>query len=241
MVSNWTPGQRDSSDRTTSGTIRWRRTGLLAQLAVIVTELVEGDHVLDQALESLRLGRDVDEDLVPGGGVEGGIRAGERLGAAVDRGERRPQLVRQHADEGLAHALPLPGRRDVAQDDDGLRPRGAVVSRHVDGIRRHLDPASGRVAGLEGDGPGVPAERRREVLRVVELSEDLRVGALVHVREEVLARRVGKRDPAVGGAHDDAVAHGPDDGIELGGAGVLRLGEHPQPDRRCRPGRPGRA
>ena len=65
---------------------------------------------------------------------------------------------------------------------------------------------------------------------VVELVEDIRVGALVGVGEETLGRGIGQADPAVGPAHDDGLAHRADDGVQLGGAGVLGLGEPLEPD-----------
>ena len=56
-------------------------------------------------------------------------------------------------------------------------------------------------------------------------SEDLGVGRLLDVREESLAGRVGQGDRAVGRADDDGLAHRPDDRVQLGGTGVLGLGQ----------------
>ena len=63
-----------------------------------------GEHqqVLDQPVESFGLGRDVGDELARDRGIELLPAPEQDLAAAVDRGDRRSQLVRQDADERVA-------------------------------------------------------------------------------------------------------------------------------------------
>ena len=74
-------------------------------------------------------------------------------------------------------------------------------------------------------GPPMAPSRRGVAVRVLELREDLDVGLLLDVREDALRGRVGQADPPVVAAHEDPVAHRPDHRVQLGGLGVLRLGQ----------------
>ena len=51
------------------------------------------------------------------------------------------------------------------------------------------------------------------------------IGLAGDVGHELLGGGIGKHRPAVSAAHDDGLAHRPDDRIQLGGASVLGLGE----------------
>ena len=75
---------------------------------------------------------------------------------------------------------------------------------------------------------------------VLELGQDLGVRRLIDVGEDVLGRRVGQDDPAVAVADDDALAHRPDDRVELGGSGVLRAAPAGAAPARSRSARAGR-
>ena len=83
-------------------------------------------------------------------------------------------------------------------------------------------------AGAQLDRAADRAERGRLAVRILELGEDVGVGLLVDVGEDVLGGRVGQADPPVAGADEDAVAHRPDHGVQLGGLGMLGLGEAPE-------------
>ena len=74
-------------------------------------------------------------------------------------------------------------------------------------------------------GPPIVPSAGAVAVGVLDLGEDVGVGLLLDVREEVLGRGVREIDPAVGAADEDAVADRPDDGVQLRRSGVLRLGE----------------
>ena len=65
---------------------------LLAELEALV-ESREHEQVLDQPVEAVGLAGDVGQDLAGHRGIEGLARLREHRGAAVDRGDGRPQLV----------------------------------------------------------------------------------------------------------------------------------------------------
>ncbi|MEJ7697251.1 MAG: hypothetical protein WKF78_11690 [Candidatus Limnocylindrales bacterium] len=92
----------------------------MAEVAPVLAEPIQCDHVLDQALEPLGLGGDVEEDRATGRLVDGGTISGEDLGAAVDGRHGRAQLVGQDPDERLAQGFSLASLGDVAQDHDRL-------------------------------------------------------------------------------------------------------------------------
>ena len=99
--------------------------GLTPEVRIRLAEPVQRDDVLDEALEPLRFLRDVVEDLAARRLVERCPRA-QRPRATVDRRDRRPELVREDPDEGLADRLALPLLGDVAKDQDRLATRVAV-------------------------------------------------------------------------------------------------------------------
>ena len=104
-------------------------------------------------------------------------------------------------------------------------PRVGETDLEIDRVGRDLEPAFGVGAGRQLDRAARRAEVRRELVRIVELAEDVREGPRLDAGEELLAGRVGEGDGPVRLAHDDAFAHRPDDRIQLGRAGVFRLGQ----------------
>ncbi len=172
-------------------------------------------------MEPLRFDDDVVEDLLARhvGQLAG---PGQDLRPRIDGRDRGAQLVGQDPDEGVADGLLLALLGDVAQEHDRLvLVTGHAIATGGDGPGADLDPALVVGADPQLDRPAAPAERRREPVGVVELGEDLRVGRLVDVGEDILGGRVGEDDPAGPIADDDAVAHRPDHRIELGRPGVL--------------------
>ena len=93
-----------------------------ADLALVLAEAGHRDDVLDEAMEPLRLDDDVGEDLLARLRRQLVVLPGEDLGAGEDRRHRRPQLVRQDADERVPDRLALAVRGDVAEHDDRLDP-----------------------------------------------------------------------------------------------------------------------
>ena len=61
----------------------------------------QDEQILDHPLETLGLGGQTGQQLVAGNRVELHRPLGQDLGAAVDRGDRRPQLMGQDADEAV--------------------------------------------------------------------------------------------------------------------------------------------
>ena len=98
----------------------------------------EDEQVLDEAVESLGLGRDVGDELARDGRIELLAAPQQHLAAAVDRGDGRPQLVRQDADERVAQVVVLEPVGDVGQDRDRrlLTLRLERADREVDRERR---------------------------------------------------------------------------------------------------------
>ena len=80
-------------------------------------------------------------------GIERLARLREHRGAAVDRGDRRAQLVRQEAEERLAQRLALPERRDVAADDRRSTARRPPRPARPGRRSPRSTPSSGRRAG----------------------------------------------------------------------------------------------
>ncbi len=202
---------------------------LEAHLTRPLPETVERDHVLDQPLEPFGLGVDVLEDPALRLVVERRSLAGQELGATEDGRHRRPQLVRQDADERLADRLAATRLGHVAHHHDGLVAARGVPQRVIDRVRRDLDPSVPVAPGGQLDRSAGGPEAGRSAGRVVELGEDVGVRPLIDLREQAMGGRVGETDGAVGRAHDDGLAHGADDGIELRRPGMLGLGEPLQP------------
>ena len=113
---------------------------LAADQLLAALDAGKDQQVLDQAVESLGLGRDVGDELARDRRIELLAAPEQDLAAAVDRGDRRPQLVRQDADEGVAQVVVLEPVGDVGQDGDrrllALRLEGA--DREVDRERRPI-------------------------------------------------------------------------------------------------------
>ena len=121
--------------------------------------------------------------------------------------------------------LAAAGVGDVAEDDDRLVAGRGKPDPDGDRVGRQLHPAFRVCRDGQLDRPGARAELWCETGRIDQSREDVGVGLARDVGEQRLGGRVGQADPAVGRAHDDALAHRPDDGVQLGGPGVLRLGE----------------
>ena len=73
------------------------------------------------------------------------------------------------------------------------------------------------------------AELRRDARGIVEVREHLRVGTLLDLREHALGGWVCEHDRPIRGAHEHGFAHRVDDGVQLRGASVLRLGQALEP------------
>ena len=94
-----TPGQRRSLRADDDGQDPLDEDRLRADVALVLAEAGHRDDVLDEPVEPLGLDDDVGEDLAPRLVGQLVAVAGEDLRAGVDRRDRRPQLVRQDADE----------------------------------------------------------------------------------------------------------------------------------------------
>ena len=105
-------------------------------------------QVLDEPVEPLRLGGDVRDELLTGCRLEAVATIEEDLAAAIDRRHRRPKLVRQHADEGVAQPFGLESLRDVGQDRDRIG--GAAEIERAHGV-------------VDREGRAVPAARLGEL------------------------------------------------------------------------------
>ena len=85
------------------------------------------EQVANQVVHAVGLLVDDAEELRHLGRTEDARGAEHRGGRALDRGQRRPQLVAHHAQELGPHALQLPKRRQVLHGDHhprrALRPR----------------------------------------------------------------------------------------------------------------------
>ena len=142
----------------------------------------------------------------------------ERLGVALDRRERRAQLVRDVGDEVAPHAIQLLGLGDVAHHDDGalLRAEGRSGERQRATNRLHaleVQAALGALAlpstcWMRSTNRGSRARSRTSPGRSVRRdAEDLAEGG------------VQEPDPAAGVGHQHALGHAGD-----GGAQVIALG-----------------
>src|SRR4029079_19277495 len=98
-----------------------------ADVALVLAEAGHRDDVLDEAVEALRFYDGVGEDLAARLLGQLFALAGEDFRAGEDRRDRRPELVREHADERVPDQLLAAGDRDVAEHDDRLGPRGAAA------------------------------------------------------------------------------------------------------------------
>ena len=146
---------------------------LPADVAGVLTEPIERDDVLDEPLQALGLLVDVAEDAALRLLVERRMLASEQLRPAEDGRHRRPELVRQDPDEGLADGFPAAGLGDVAQDHDRLLADGREADADGDRVGRDLDPAIGIVAGRQHDRAAGHPERRGRAGRIVQLGEDV--------------------------------------------------------------------
>lgn len=106
----------------------------------ILLEPGQHEEILDQAVESLRLGLDVLDQLVARRCREV-LTAAQHLRAGEDGRDRRAQLVREDAKKRLTHAACLSGGADVANEED--RPARGCVGGSDDGERTQLEPSLG--------------------------------------------------------------------------------------------------
>ena len=129
------------------------------------------DEVLDHPLEPLGLRGDADEELVARLRVEPRPAAEQQLRPAVDRGDRRPELVRQHAQEAIADLVRLVAPGDVGDHGDLERPAVELERAAGDLGRevRAVDPPAGRLGAedraLAGRGRRLVLVERDEVGR----------------------------------------------------------------------------
>src|SRR6185369_2970036 len=114
------------------------------------------------------------EQVGPGRQVELGLPLQQELRAAVDRRDRRSQLVRQNPDEPVADLVGLlaPGR--VRHDGHGRRTAVDIelAQRHLDGQRRPVAAGGGGLepADLARRDPGEPAVLGGELEQVGQVS-----------------------------------------------------------------------
>ena len=124
----------------------------------------EGQEVLDHPQESLRLVGQTAEQLVARLRVELHRPLQEDLGAAVDRGDGGPQLVREDADEAIAHRVRLLAPRRVRDDREDRR-----LAVEVEGAQRDLDrdrrPIRAEPGRLDATHLGVGGVEGREPMR----------------------------------------------------------------------------
>ena len=95
-------------------------------------------------MEPLGFGGDVAHEVAGQLRIEPLAAPEEHLAAAVDRGDGRPQLVRQHPDERVAQPVRLDPGADVGEDRDRrqLTPRFERADREVDRERRPVTASS---------------------------------------------------------------------------------------------------
>ena len=197
--------------------------GLQADVTGVLSEPVERDDILDESLQPLRFLVDVAQDAPPGLLVELRGPTGEELRAAEDRGQGRAQLMGQDADERLPEGLATARLGHVAHDHDGLVVRRGRAIAAADRIRGDLHPPIGLPCRPELDRPGPRPEARGSAVWVNKLFEDVLECALLHVREQQFAGGIRQGDHAGRRAHDDRLAHRPDDRAQLGSPSVLGL------------------
>ena len=87
-------------------------------LQVAGVEAGDVEQLVDDLRQPFRLGRDVAEERPSLLVAEGDVLAQQRLGEAVDGGERRAELVRDRSHEVRLHLLDHAVRRDIAERED---------------------------------------------------------------------------------------------------------------------------
>ena len=175
----------------------------------------EDEEVLHQPVQAIGLGLDIVEHAPHLVGVVDPVH---QLGRAVDRRDRGPQLVGHDADERLAGGPRLPGRRDVTEDDDrrlAFVPELGGIEAHR--IRAEVDPAVA-VAETDLDRSTGRAQRGQSRSRFLEMGKELFVPLDRHAQDRG-GGRVGENHAAVRVAHEDTLAHAPDDRAQLGRPG----------------------
>ena len=162
------------------------RAGELSRVAaldgdgkLIGVQAAGDEEVVDDRAEPVRFRRDHAEELDLDLGVELDVRAAERLRRAVDRGERRPQLVRDRRDE---FRLDLLERALLGQ-----------VPERVDRPFLEADPGAGdpELSAVELDRHGLGVHQLARLARDGDPRRDL-VPAFDDVRDR-LAEHIGFR------------------------------------------------
>ena len=195
---------------TTSVTISPTSVGGELDLQVAGVEPGDAEQPVDDRRQPLGLGGDVAEERVALLLAEEHVVAEQRLGEAVDRGQRRAQLVGDVRDELRLHLLDDALGGDVAEGEDAAGHGAGRVAHHGLGQREPdlLAAAPDRDEPFAG----------RHVLAGLEL-------ALQHVARRALERVVpGDAGDALGGRvpeHDLALAVDGDDPV--GDVGEDRL------------------
>ena len=131
-----------------------------------------GHEVLDHPLQPFGLCGDADEELIPRLGIEASAAPEQQLGAAVDRGHRRAQLVRQDAEEPVADLVRLVAPGDVRDDRDLEGPPVELerTPRDLGGEVGAVDPAPRRLGAehraIAGGGGHLVLVHRHDVGQV---------------------------------------------------------------------------
>ena len=181
-------------------------------------EAGDAQQVVDDVDEPLRLGGDVAEEGRALGVRELDVAAHERLREAVDRGERRAELVRDRGDEVRLHLLDDALAGDVAEGEDaaGDGPARVEHDRLAEREPDLLVAALDRERALAG---------RRAVLRREIALQDLRHAAAERFlggdAADLLGGRVPQDDVPVAVDGDDAVGDVGEDRL----APLLLLGD----------------
>ena len=112
-LGSWRSNERDLVARPTSA----QSTGLMSTTEAALVELGRPQEGVDQVLEALLLPEHDLVDLRPVVGAELGVAADQRVQEALDRGERRAQLVGDLGDPAVLVVLELLALGVVAGDD----------------------------------------------------------------------------------------------------------------------------
>ena len=190
---------------------RLQRAGGRHQPLLPRVETGQPQQVAHQALHPRAVpGDDGDEAA-----LLGAVFVDEGLDPAPDRGERRPQLVRDVGDEVLPDLVGPAVLGDVVEDQGHAplpvgRERPGVGEEHLGGVgvQPHLVPAS-----------GVAGHRRRDDPGHLGMADQLDVEASRRIAvdaEHPLHRLVGNLHPALVVDHQDPFDHPPEDGVDPG-------------------------
>ena len=86
------------------------------------------EHIRQHLIELGAFGDDVLQQLGTGFGIDGVAGIGQQPGPAVDRGQRRAELMRDQRKEVVLELLGFPQASDVLKDDDRLHDRALGVA-----------------------------------------------------------------------------------------------------------------